>query len=65
MDTEKEKLAESLVGKTVRKVALSDDCLIVTFNEATLIAARRSGPGNGEWEVWTEISVNGNKIIDK
>ena len=58
---------ELLEGKKVLKVKLEDDCLTVTFTGNTILTSEaRSGPGaDGGWHTWTEVTINGQVIIDK
>jgi len=62
-----ETLLELLRGKVIMNAELKNECLTVTFTDnSTLKAAARCGSGaGGNWYTWTEVAVNGQKIIDK
>lgn len=57
---------DKLVGKIVTTIQRDEDVLNLTFNDgSTLIIQARSGPGaDSQWYNWTEVTLNGETIIN-
>lgn len=64
---EKQDLVRSLVGKKISKASFEKNSLRLKFEDgSTLVASARSGIGaDSNWYNWTEILINGQRIIDE
>lgn len=64
-------LKERLEGQVIREVKINKneskhEIEIVCENGSTFVVAVRSGRGaDGGWHTWTEVTINGYKIIDE
>jgi len=58
---------KKLLGKTVKEVEHTDETLMLKFDDGTtlVVNARSGGGADSNWYNWTEVTLDGQKIIDK
>lgn len=62
----RDEILDTLAGKKVTEVKKNDTSITLTFEDGSVFVVNaRSGPGaDSNWHNWTEVLLNGLRVLD-